>query len=262
MAESKTRPSQERSAPTNGHKKQYTLGLPMMTIQVRPPDVHMPHIGAPPMPHVQLPHISRQELGQAVDIARSFMPPPERLAYYGALGALAVFGAIDWPVAVAIGAGAILAQRSRSGRVTRSPLRRTSATTAGEARRTGQAAEKAGEKAGEKTTTTRSRPSTSRSRTSTAASRTSASRSGSSSTSGTSAARSRTSAAASKAAGQARSTASTTRRKAASAKPASAKPASTKPASTKPASAKTASAKTASTGTGGRKRSTAARTAG
>jgi hypothetical protein len=41
------------------------------------------------------------------------MPPPKRLAFYGGLGALAVFGAVDWPVAVAIGAATMVA---RSGR--------------------------------------------------------------------------------------------------------------------------------------------------
>ncbi len=32
------------------------------------------------------------------------LPPPKRLAFYGGLGALAVVGALDWPVAAAIGA--------------------------------------------------------------------------------------------------------------------------------------------------------------
>ncbi|MDX3854861.1 hypothetical protein [Streptomyces sp. AK02-01A] len=41
------------------------------------------------------------------------MPSPKRLAFYGGLGALAVLGAIDWPVAVAIGAATVVA---RSGR--------------------------------------------------------------------------------------------------------------------------------------------------
>lgn len=75
---------------------------------------------APHLPHVSLPHVSRQEAGQAVDAAKSFLPPPERMAYYGGLGALAVAGLIEWPVAAAIGVGTVIAQRargmSRSGR--------------------------------------------------------------------------------------------------------------------------------------------------
>ncbi|GAB3971208.1 hypothetical protein GCM10029978_045960 [Actinoallomurus acanthiterrae] len=42
------------------------------------------------------------------------LPPPERLAFYGGLGATAIFGVIDWPVAAAIGIGTVLAQRVRT----------------------------------------------------------------------------------------------------------------------------------------------------
>lgn len=41
------------------------------------------------------------------------MPEPKRLAFYGGLGALAIFGAIDWPVAVAIGAATVIARGGR-----------------------------------------------------------------------------------------------------------------------------------------------------
>jgi hypothetical protein len=37
------------------------------------------------------------------------IPPPEQLAYYGGLAALAAFELIDWPVAVVITAGHLLA---------------------------------------------------------------------------------------------------------------------------------------------------------
>ncbi|MEV0195360.1 hypothetical protein [Nonomuraea sp. NPDC050691] len=109
--------AQTRSTATAGTEagsaRRFTLDLPMMTIEVRPPQVRMPRI---PLPHVPLPKISRQEVGHAADVARAMLPPPERVAYYGALGALAVMGVIEWPVAAAIGAGAIIAQRARSGR--------------------------------------------------------------------------------------------------------------------------------------------------
>ncbi|GAA3257064.1 hypothetical protein [Nonomuraea helvata] len=93
---------------TSDGKKQYTLDLPMMSIQVRQPDVRLPHIE---MPHMEMPRISRREIGHYMDVARTFLPAPERMAYYGALGALAVFGVLDWPVAAAIGAGTVIAQR-------------------------------------------------------------------------------------------------------------------------------------------------------
>lgn len=37
------------------------------------------------------------------------IPQPEQLAYYGGLVALSVFGLLDWPVALVIAAGHILA---------------------------------------------------------------------------------------------------------------------------------------------------------
>ncbi|GAA2101860.1 hypothetical protein GCM10009780_51980 [Actinomadura alba] len=51
-------------------------------------------------------------MGRAVSSAQSSLPPPERMAYYAGLGALAAFGVIEWPVAAAIGAGTILAKRA------------------------------------------------------------------------------------------------------------------------------------------------------
>ncbi|HKS44679.1 MAG TPA: hypothetical protein VJT49_06105 [Amycolatopsis sp.] len=39
------------------------------------------------------------------------VPPPERLAFYAGLGALAAFGFIEWPVAVVVVAGHVLADQ-------------------------------------------------------------------------------------------------------------------------------------------------------
>jgi len=39
------------------------------------------------------------------------LPEPERLAYYGGLAALAVFGILDWPVAIVLGVGHVLAEQ-------------------------------------------------------------------------------------------------------------------------------------------------------
>ncbi|SEN34215.1 hypothetical protein [Nonomuraea pusilla] len=81
--------------------RELSLDLPMISVRLRAPDI-------------RLPRMSRQEMGHAADIARSFLPAPERLAYYGALGALAALGVLEWPVAAAIGAGTIIAQRGRT----------------------------------------------------------------------------------------------------------------------------------------------------
>ncbi|MGI5268168.1 hypothetical protein ACQEUU_03340 [Nonomuraea sp. CA-218870] len=92
-------------ADTSTEPKKVTLDLPLVSIQLHRPEMRMPH--------VPLPHISKQEMGHAVDIAKSFLPQPERVAYYGALGALTVFGVVEWPVAAAISVGTVIAQRAR-----------------------------------------------------------------------------------------------------------------------------------------------------
>ncbi|MFI7614376.1 hypothetical protein ACIBP6_24385 [Nonomuraea terrae] len=114
--------------------KQYTLDMPMVSVSVHRPDVHMPHV---PKPHIPRPHINRQELGHYADVARTVLPPPDRLAYYGALGAMAAFGAIDWPVAAAIGAGMVIVQRRRD----KAPSQETAAARKQEPKETAAARE-------------------------------------------------------------------------------------------------------------------------
>ncbi len=45
------------------------------------------------------------------DLGTVRLPDPERLAYYGGLAALAVFGILDWPVAIVLGIGHVLAEQ-------------------------------------------------------------------------------------------------------------------------------------------------------
>jgi hypothetical protein len=51
-------------------------------------------------------------VGDAGRIVAGYLPPHERLAFYGGLGIAAVFGAIDWPVAAAIGIATMIARRT------------------------------------------------------------------------------------------------------------------------------------------------------
>jgi hypothetical protein len=53
-----------------------------------------------------------RELLRVAGAARTLMPSPEQLLYYTGLGAAAVMGVIEWPVALAVGAGVAVAQRS------------------------------------------------------------------------------------------------------------------------------------------------------
>jgi hypothetical protein len=47
-------------------------------------------------------------------VGRVRIPRPDQLAYYGALAGLAALEIIDWPIAVAIGAGHVLASQHHS----------------------------------------------------------------------------------------------------------------------------------------------------
>ncbi|GGP12565.1 hypothetical protein LDL08_19040 [Nonomuraea glycinis] len=107
-----TATQQGRDEVASNGKEPRRIDMPMLGIEIRRREVEMPHV---PMPHVPMPHISKQEFGHYVDVARTILPPPERVAYYGALGALAIFGAIEWPVAAAIGVGMAITQRGRQG---------------------------------------------------------------------------------------------------------------------------------------------------
>jgi hypothetical protein len=44
------------------------------------------------------------------DLGTVRLPEPERLAYYGGIAALAAFGILDWPLAVVLGIGHLLAE--------------------------------------------------------------------------------------------------------------------------------------------------------
>lgn len=69
-----------------------------------------------PVPVPQI-HTVQVPVGEGMQQAGQFLtrrlPPPGRLAFYGALGAGAVFGVLDWPVAAAIGLGVVIVRRAR-----------------------------------------------------------------------------------------------------------------------------------------------------
>jgi hypothetical protein len=73
-----------------------TLDLPFVTARFRMPELHVP---------------SRDELGSAARGARSMLPSRSSALFYGGLAVTAAIGAIEWPVAAAIGVGSALASR-------------------------------------------------------------------------------------------------------------------------------------------------------
>jgi hypothetical protein len=96
-----TKPEVARKVSTTetraGGARTATLTLPFVTAQFRAPDLHVP---------------SRKELGDAARGAWSMLPSRSSMLFYGGLAATAVVGAIEWPVAAAIGVGSALASRS------------------------------------------------------------------------------------------------------------------------------------------------------
>lgn len=62
--------------------------------------------------------VATDQIGRQVElpvIGAVRVPPPQRLVYFAGLGALAAFGVIDWPVALVIGIGHLLADQHWSG---------------------------------------------------------------------------------------------------------------------------------------------------
>jgi hypothetical protein len=86
-----TRTEQQASAGRTAH-----LNLPGMSAEFHKPQLPSPN-----------------EMAHAAKAAPSLLPPTDKLLYYGGLGAAAVLGVIEWPVAIAVGAGIAIAQRSR-----------------------------------------------------------------------------------------------------------------------------------------------------
>jgi hypothetical protein len=58
-------------------------------------------------------HTAPEQTTRVVHGASSYLPPLERLLYYGGLGTAAVVGVVEWPVAVAVDAGVWVATRGR-----------------------------------------------------------------------------------------------------------------------------------------------------
>ncbi len=74
--------------------------------------VHVAHASIP-VPYVTKGDVSANARAAGSAMPDLKLPPAERLAFYGGLGALAVVGALEWPVAAAIGAATVIARRSR-----------------------------------------------------------------------------------------------------------------------------------------------------
>lgn len=84
------------------HRRTATLTLPFVTAEFRAPEIHLPSLP------VRAP--DRSDLTGVVSAVRAHLPAPGQAAYYAGLGALGALQIIEWPVALAIGVGTVVAQ--------------------------------------------------------------------------------------------------------------------------------------------------------
>jgi hypothetical protein len=99
-AKSSTTTAQRRSQPARARtEEEHGVSVP---VPVLTPHMKVMHLRTPGMAYVE-------DAGRMV---AAYMPPPERIAFYGGLGLAAVMGVLDWPVAAAIGVGAVVARRA------------------------------------------------------------------------------------------------------------------------------------------------------
>lgn len=84
-----------------------TVNLPFVTATFRMPE--MPEVK---MPEVRMP--TRGDMDAAVQTVQPYLPSAQQAAYYGGLAAIAAIELIEWPVALAIGAGTAVVQYNQN----------------------------------------------------------------------------------------------------------------------------------------------------
>ncbi|MEU2283978.1 hypothetical protein ABZ614_18910 [Streptomyces sp. NPDC013178] len=67
-------------------------------------------------PRVSIPYVTPGDMFTGARAATSKLPSPRKLAYYGLLGGMAVAGALEWPVALAVGAATEVITREQAAR--------------------------------------------------------------------------------------------------------------------------------------------------
>jgi hypothetical protein len=71
-------------------------------------------------PRVPIPYVTPgdafRNVGTAASAATSLLPSPRKLAFYGLVGAMAVVGAVEWPIAIALGAATEVITREQAAR--------------------------------------------------------------------------------------------------------------------------------------------------
>ncbi|MCO5991837.1 hypothetical protein NE234_00550 [Actinoallomurus sp. WRP9H-5] len=84
-----------------------------------PVPVVTPHVR---MLRIPLPTRGLAMVGDMGRVAAAYLPPRDRLMFYGGLAAAAAIGVLDWPVAAAVGVGTMVARRAVGRRETARPV--------------------------------------------------------------------------------------------------------------------------------------------
>lgn len=114
-SQDKASQGEKRGAQPRANTRTATVTLPFVTAQVQLRELRIPELPSFPRPQLPVPRVRAGDVTGAVAGLRARLPEPREAAYYVGLGLLGALQVIDWPVAVAIGAGTALARRSSGG---------------------------------------------------------------------------------------------------------------------------------------------------
>jgi hypothetical protein len=102
-------PATAQAQATDGGVVRWTaFSVPVLHARVPVPTIHMSALPSP-VPGVTAVAARARWATQA---AQANLPPADRLLYYGGVGALALGGVLEWPVALIAGAGVWVASRA------------------------------------------------------------------------------------------------------------------------------------------------------
>ena len=103
-----TRAPEPQQAPTE-HSEEKRTGGKLLQFRTAHARVPIPYITPGDM-------FSQARPAAPVSTAASLLPSPRKLAFYGLLGAMAVAEAVEWPIAVAVGAATEVITREQAAR--------------------------------------------------------------------------------------------------------------------------------------------------
>ncbi|MGY4101499.1 hypothetical protein ACW2Q0_18385 [Nocardia sp. R16R-3T] len=115
MTNSATKPAHETAAqqePTGSSEHEQQPAGDGMRVPVPTVGIHMAHVPGIPAPKSMASKVTHS-VSSMGDSVRHRVPDTEPTLLYGGLGAAAVFGLLEWPVAAAVGAGVWVATRAR-----------------------------------------------------------------------------------------------------------------------------------------------------